>query len=214
MSTSIFDPTLPLQEIVPSYLYQQYADDDNLQAFVDVQNAIQQGYLDWFNATPLGVYTSPNIYGPLLDWIGNGLYGIARPVFSTVATNIMVNDIAGQPLDTMAINATSHSQSGSTTLANDDYYKRVLTWCTYVGDGRFCNFQVLRKRIARFLFGANGGDITISQAQAVSVAVQGGTAISVAIGIPAGQSSSYFSQAISTGTLPFPFMLTPVVTIA
>jgi hypothetical protein len=65
--------TTPLQQTIPSYLYAQYSDDENLQAFVDAYNSLSQGYLDWFNSRPLGLYTSPNIAGPLLDWVGQGV---------------------------------------------------------------------------------------------------------------------------------------------
>jgi hypothetical protein len=61
--------TLPLQQVIPSYLFLEYSDDQDLQAFVASFNSLAQGYLDWFRNTPLGLYTSPNITGPLLDWI-------------------------------------------------------------------------------------------------------------------------------------------------
>ena len=44
--------TVPLASTIKSYLYQEYAQDNDLQAFVDAYNAIAQGYQDWFNANP------------------------------------------------------------------------------------------------------------------------------------------------------------------
>ncbi|MHA3054669.1 hypothetical protein E0H77_12505 [Acinetobacter sp. ANC 4633] len=74
----------PMMQIIKSYLYQQYADDDDLQAFVDAFNNTAQNYLDWRNQTPLAIYTSPMIYEQLLDWILVGIYGIYRPIFGLI----------------------------------------------------------------------------------------------------------------------------------
>ena len=72
-----------LDTLLPSYLYLQYQDDDNLQAFVDVYNSQAQEYLDWFYSISLPVYTSDTISGSLLDWVAQGLYGMPRPVLAT-----------------------------------------------------------------------------------------------------------------------------------
>ena len=86
MSDSIATPQQPLQQVLPAYLYQEYADDPNLQAFFAALNVLAAVYLRWYNATPLGLYTSPNITGPLLDWIAAGIYGVERPVFASLVT--------------------------------------------------------------------------------------------------------------------------------
>ena len=166
--SSITAPPEPLQEILPSYAYQQYADDENIQAFVAAFNEIAQGYLDWFNSTPLGLYTNPNITGPLLDWIGQGVYGVKRPVFSSGSTAYLAG-LNALPLNASAINGHRYLQSGTATVASDDYYKRAITWATYLGDGRFFTCDLLRRKVARFLYGVNGEDITLSQAQSVSI---------------------------------------------
>src|SRR5581483_7648151 len=152
----ITEAAMPLAEIVPSYPYQQYADDYNIVAWFEAYNSVAQAYLDWFNQTGLAIYISPYISGPLLDWIGNGIYGVPRPVFSTLSTSYRPAVLNGVPLNTVGINSSSKTQSGTAILANDDYYKRVLTWCTYIGDGRNTSIPVIRKRISRFVYGANG----------------------------------------------------------
>lgn len=149
---------VPLTQVILSYLYQEYQDDDDLQAFVNSYNSITQGYLDWFNNTPLSVYTSPNISGPLLDWIGQGLYSISRPVISNF-TSRSYGSYNTSPYNTLAYNARSKITSGSSSLASDDIYKRTLTWHTYLGDGRQMSVIWLRRRVARFLYGVDGTDI-------------------------------------------------------
>ncbi|WP_175952884.1 hypothetical protein [Burkholderia sp. BCC0405] len=147
----------PLQQTIPSYLYLQYSDDEDLQSFVSAYNSITQGYLDWFNNTPLGLYTSPSITGSLLDWIGNGIYGIARPVLSTQQTTIKAgyNRFA---YNENPYNTLKKISSGSAVLASDDIYKRVLTWNLYRGDGQVFTIGWLKNRINRFLNGSNGSD--------------------------------------------------------
>ena len=159
---------LPLQNIIPSYPYQEYADDENIVAFFTAYNELSQTYLDWFNATPLAVYASPNISGPLLDWIANGIYGIARPVFSSLTTRYVAG-LNSLPLNTVAVNGNQYFQSGTATIANDDYYKRVLTWWLYAGNGRNFNAEILRLKVARFLLGVNGTDVSLAQAQIVHI---------------------------------------------
>lgn len=147
--------TLPLQTVIPSYLYMEYADDDDLQAFVNSFNSLSQGYLDWFLQTPLGVYTLSTINGTLLDWVGLGLYGIPRPVLSSEQTFVTAG-YNSFSYDTLPLDGSSTSTTGTATIASDDIYKRVLTWHVYRGDGQVFNMQWLKNRIARFLLGANG----------------------------------------------------------
>ncbi|WP_369065317.1 hypothetical protein [Burkholderia gladioli] len=147
----------PLQDVIPSYLYKEYQDDASLQAFVDSYNSLSQGYLDWFNQTPLGLYTSPFITGSLLDWIGQGIYGIRRPVLAS-QTTVQRAGYNSVPYDSLAYNEQYFSASQTASLANDDIYKRVLTWHLYRGDGMQFSMQWLKNRISRFINGANGAD--------------------------------------------------------
>lgn len=152
--------TLPLQDVIYSYLYLQYSDDQDLQAFVASQNSLAQGYLDWFNSTPLGLYTSPNINGPLLDWIGNGVYGISRPVLSNQSSS-MIAGYNSAAYNTVPYNGGTFTSSGSATLASDDIYKRAMTWDLYRGDGQVFTMGWLKNRVNRFLNGVNGTDYPV-----------------------------------------------------
>jgi hypothetical protein len=162
--------TLPLQAVIPSYLYQQYADDEDLQAFVRTQNALAQGYLNWFNATPLGLYTSANITGPLLDWIAQGIYDQKRPVLASQTAELVAgyNSVA---YNTIAYDDLDYTPSGTASLASDDVYKRVMTWNLYRGDDKVFCLQWLKNRVSRFLHGSNGSDSQVLNMQpSISVA--------------------------------------------
>lgn len=76
-----------LQKIIAAYLYQQYQDDEDLLAFVKVFNQMSQDYLDTFNNLELPIYTRDPVAGELLDWVAEGLYGLARPVLPTTAVD-------------------------------------------------------------------------------------------------------------------------------
>lgn len=160
-----------LQEIAPAYLYTEYADDSDLQAFVTSYNQITQSYLDWFNTTPIGVYTSPNIAGNLLDWVGNGVYGIERPYLSSISKKTVGGATNTASTNTAATNSRKTIQSGTSQGVTDDVYKRVLTWHSYLGDGRQMSVPWLKKRVARFIYGSYGADIPVSEIQNIGVLI-------------------------------------------
>lgn len=230
MQLESFDAT-PLATVVPAYVYGQYSDDPDIQAFFSGLNQTAQGYVDWFNNTPLAVYTSPNISGPLLDWIGQGIYGIARPTISAFTSKI------SGAWGTEAYAAGAYGQrkiksTGSVTVVNDDIYKRVLTWYLYLGDGRQMSIMWLRRRVARFMFGTNGTDIPADDFQQISISrppsgfgapygtlVYGAqpyatraakknlTRHSIQIGVPNGQVGQIFQALLNQGDLVVPFQV-------
>jgi hypothetical protein len=158
-------PTNVLQ-VIPSYLYEEYYDDDDLQAFVASYNEIAQQIIDWFNTVDLPIYTG--LQGALLDWVALGLYGLSRPVlgsglnqnqgpFNTYTPN-------GLPFNTLRfIGPTNYA------LVTDDAFKRILTWWLYRGDGKAFDIRWLKRRVMRFLAGQDGTDPPVDQTYQVSV---------------------------------------------
>jgi hypothetical protein len=142
-----------LTTTLKSYLYQEYADDDDLQASRAAYNQATQTYVDWFNTVGLPFY--PGLSGPLLDWVAQGVYGMTRPSFLSPA-------VALGPLNTVPLNAPGYPLNTFTPAAgyatSNDALKRILTWNFYKGDGkRFC-MRWLKRRVMRFLVGTNGLD--------------------------------------------------------
>ena len=222
--------TQPLPNVIPAYVYDQYSDDENVQGFFEVLNAMAQGYLDWFNQTPLPLYTNPNINGPLLDWVGNSLYNIPRPVISDVQ-QVVKGALATVPLTALPIAGFQISESGTSAIATDDIYKRVLTWFMYRGDGMQMSVEWLRRRVARFLYGTNGTDIpdvgllsTVqltrknSQVGGVTGTDVTGLAVTglafspiyhtVILILPSYSISAVFQELVQTGVIPLPFQIT------
>lgn len=146
------------QTIFGAYLYSEYADDPGLNAWWASRNGLTQGYLNWWNTAPLGVYTSSAISGSLLDWLAVAIYGLARPTLSTSTTK-MIAGLNSAAVNSEPVNGNNYLSSGSSQIASDDIYKRFLTWWLYRGDGMVMNTQWLKRRVMRFLSGANGGDI-------------------------------------------------------
>lgn len=166
-----FPPTevTGLTEVIPSYLYQEYSDDDDLQAFVVAQNALQQNYVDTFNALNLPIYTGNLISGPLLDWVAIGLYGFKRP-WIYAQRSFMTGPLnTWGPNTNVALNAVVHSPPRGAVVADDDFYKRALTWHYQKGDGRYFDVRWLKRRIMRFLMGVNGSSPHIDQTNQISV---------------------------------------------
>ncbi len=140
MASNPFPPTGPvgMTKIIPSYLYQEYTDDDDLQAFVDAYNGLAQNVLDTLNDLNLPIYTQPIIAGALLDWVALGLYGMARPPLSS-----QKQDVIG-PLNTYVLNGLPFNtlkvlSQAVIVTTTDDIFKRILTWHLFKGDGKVLN---------------------------------------------------------------------------
>lgn len=240
-NTEGFPPSGPtvLSNMIPSYLYVQYADDDNLQAFISAYNTIAQAYVSWFANTNLGDYTS--LSGDLLDWVAQGLYGFTRPQLGS-GRNRNLGPLNTYAFNVLALNALKLVTPSNVTEVSDDVFQRVITWSFYKGDGFVVNIRWLKRRIMRFLTAANGTAPNIDQTYAISVVIGGNTVtIRISIGsrkLTKGAINSYtfnsfplngfntlyipattgtfaldtiFEEAIDAGVLPIPFQFTPSV---
>jgi hypothetical protein len=165
-----FPPAGPttIARTIPSYLYEQYADDDDLQAFVASYNAIAQQYLDWINQVGLPVYTGPQIAAALLDWVAQGLYGVRRPALSS-GRNRYLGPLNTWQFDQIPLNAVRTIGPQNVAATSDDVYKRIITWAFFKGDGRVFNVRWLKRRIMRFALGASGAPINPDNSYLVSV---------------------------------------------
>lgn len=166
-----FPPDAPttLTVVIPSYLYQQYNDDEDLAGFVHVFNQMTQQYVTWFAGVRLPVYAdNPQVTSTLLDFVGEGLYDIKRPVLPSG------NNPAKGPLNTYVFNemALDDYDAGGPSqfyVTNDDLYRRTLTWHLYKGDGKLFDIQWLKRRVIRWLTGTDGTPGQTDQTYSVSV---------------------------------------------
>lgn len=179
-----FPPSGPttLTALIPSYLYQEYADDDDLQAFVAAYNDLGQGYVDWFVNIGLPIYTSPQISGSLLDWVAAGIYGMIRPALSS-GRNRDLGPFNTYGFNVLGYNARRSVGPQNVTVTTDDVFKRIMTWNFYKGDGSRFNIRWLKRRIMRFLIGENGTAPNIDQTYLISVTFGTGGAISIRISV-------------------------------
>jgi len=197
-----------LTKTIPSYLYQQYADDDDLQAFVASYNTLTQEYVDTFNNLGLPIYTG--LSGDLLDWVGAGIYGYPRPVIPGAGAASI------GPLNTYGPDYFVPLNSQETTPAvvfttTDDLYKRLLTWHFYKGDGKVFNIEWLKRRIMRFLLGENGTAPAITNTFNVSVVFS--APYTVDVQIPTYNYADYLAAAIQSGAAETPFQYSFNITV-
>jgi hypothetical protein len=201
------------QTLIPSYLYKQFEDDDDLQTFVAAQNYLAQKWVDDFNNLSLPIWSA--LSGGLLDWVGWGLYGIRRPILSYQKP--APSGAGSGPYNTMAYN-TSVYGGGRLHPANtnpvsylpvtDDIYKRILTWHLYSGDGFQFSTPWLKRRVHRFINGADGYLPTEDETYDVSVTASG---TSVTITVTANEIGTAFQYAVIDGVLALPFQYTYTV---
>jgi hypothetical protein len=212
-------PTAPttVQQVIPSYLYWQYNDDVDLQAFVASYNTLAQQILNTFNALNLPIYTSDLIVGPVLDWVAKGIYGVDRPVLSFSNLKV-VGGYDSTPYDTVPYDTLKSLGSVTTIATSDDIFKRILTWNLYKGDGRIFNPAWLKRRVLRFLNGLNGTDPGIDQTYLISVTYGGSRAITIDLTAyiasqPSSQLPTIFQAALQSQALNLPFQYTYTVTL-
>ena len=167
-----------LATIIPSYLYQQYYDDSDLQAFVSSYNTLAQEYLDWFNNLNLPIYTKQ--YGTSLDWVALGLYGLVRPTLPQ-GSYIRLGEYDSVPYDTLSYDTEKLISPTSFYITTDDIFKRIITWNFYKGDGYQFNTHWLKRRIARFLAGVNGTDPQLGETYQISVRFAANNVINIHI---------------------------------
>ena len=201
-----------LTKIIPSYLYWQYNDDEDLQSFVTAYNGLAQQYLDSVNALDMPIYTVQS--GALLDWFATGIYGYPRPVVQTgVFVNVgAYNTIPYDPL-VVPYNANETTNNGTGYQLSDDEYKRYLTWCFYKGDGFVFNITWLKRRIKRFIQGVNGFAPAIDKTYEISVTFSSAYHVLITINntFADGDMIALIQEGISSGFLYLPFQYTYTV---
>ena len=240
--SSTFPPPSPTTQtrVIKSYLYKEYDDDDDLQAFTASYNALAQQYIDTINALNLPIYTKQS--GALLDWVAQGLYGIARPYLSSG----LIRRVGAY--NTFAFNTISYNTSKAVSnvqvaITSDDVFKRIITWHFYKGDGKVFNVRWLKRRIMRFINGVNGTAPDVDDTSQVSVSFGVGNQIDITLitqivtrvkkssynsfsfntvsfnggtysvrAVPP-LDSTYLVEGIKTGVLELPFQFTYTVTV-
>lgn len=218
MSDSVSFPpatfTTPVR-VLPAYPYQEYADDDNVSSFFYAYNILAQQYLNWFNEINLPIYTG--LGGSLLDWVAQGLYGIARPSLAS-GQLFGVGPLATWTPATWVLASFQTIGSIQNPAVTDDIFKRIITWFFFKGDGqKFCTAW-LKRRIMRFLTCPNGTAPNIDNTYPISITFNGGGSITITItltdanGIPLSV-AQIFQTAVSVGVLSFPFQLSEIVVI-
>jgi hypothetical protein len=205
-----FPPPGPvtLPKVIPSYLYEQYYDDDNLQGFVAAQNIMAQWFVDWF--TWIGLPYYPGLRDGLLDWIGSGVYGYPRPTL-VVATTTEIGGYDTAPYNVQAYNEATPLTTGAANPVNDDIYCRLLTWHRYNGDGLQYSTRWLKRRVHRFLNGPFGVLGTNDNTFDVSVRHVGAN---ITIGVPDTPTARTFSYALTDGFLALPYQYSYTVVFA
>lgn len=192
---------------IPSYLYQQYSDDDNLQTFIAAYNVMAQWVVNFFNRINIAYY--PGLTAQLLDWVAQGLYGVQRPSLSF----LQFTDQGGYntaPYLALPYNEAVLLSTASYLVVTDDVFQRMLTWHVYKGDGFQYSTRWLKRRIHRFLNGSNGVLAVNDNTADVSVTYAGSA---VTITLADGDISKVLQFAIADGVLALPFQYTFTVVL-
>jgi hypothetical protein len=165
--------------VIPSYLYQEYNDDDDMQAFVAAYNTYAQAFLDWFNSLHLPVYTGDPISGALLDWVAQGLYGMARPALGSGMGTTGIGPFDTYLFNELELDGLRLTSSADNVLVTDDIFRRILTWHIERRYGKIFNIRWLKLRIVQFLNGINGIPLNIDNTYGISVTLGPGNIVNI-----------------------------------
>lgn len=171
-----------LEEIIKSYLYTQYNDDDDIQAFVSAYNAMAQNIYSWMVNANLPIFVGGYNAGDQLKWIARGVYGVKPPVLVSGKQTIY-GPYNAMMFNQLPFNGRRGVDQSEQVVVSDDLFKRIMTWNFYKGDGFHFTIPWLKRRIMRFLTGADGVDVINDQRWSVSVLFSGaGASISIVKG--------------------------------
>lgn len=171
-----------LEEIIKSYLYTQYNDDDDIQAFVSAYNAMAQNIYSWMVNANLPIFVGGYNAGDQLKWIARGIYGVKPPELVSGKQTIY-GPYNAMMFNQLPFNGRRVVDQSEQVVVSDDLFKRIMTWNFYKGDGFHFTIPWLKRRIMRFLTGADGVDVINDQRWSVSVLFSGaGASISIVKG--------------------------------
>ncbi|EHU8664812.1 hypothetical protein KZR76_004550 [Salmonella enterica] len=164
-----------LEDIIRSYLYTQYNDDDNIRAFVTAYNTMAKNIYDWMRSANLPIFVGGYNAGDQLKWIARGIYGVKPPVLAS-CRQLVIGAFNTCTFNTVPFNTRRVINQSEQVVVSDDLFKRIMTWNFYKGDGFYFTIPWLKRRIMRFLTGVNGVDVVNDQHWSISVLFSGGGA--------------------------------------
>ncbi|EGZ6788508.1 hypothetical protein HV074_09955 [Citrobacter freundii] len=168
-----------LEDIIRSYLYTQYNDDDNIRAFVTAYNTMAKNIYDWMKNANLPIFVGGYNAGDQLRWIARGIYGVKPPVLSS-GRQLVIGAFNTFTFNSVPFNTRKVINQSEQVVVSDDLFKRIMTWNYYKGDGFYFTIPWLKRRIMRFLTGVNGVDVVNDQHWSISVLFSGeGATVSI-----------------------------------
>lgn len=164
-----------LEEIIKSYLYTQYNDDDDIRAFVSAYNALAQDVYTWMLSANLPIFVGGYNAGDQLKWIAEGIYGVKKPILVSEKQSIY-GPFNAVLFNQLPFNGRKVVKQSEQVVVSDDLFKRIMTWNFYKGDNFYFTIPWLKRRVMRFLTGVDGVDIVNDQRWSISVLFSGGGA--------------------------------------
>ncbi|MDU2080044.1 hypothetical protein [Enterobacter sp.] len=183
-----------LEDIIKSYLYTQYNDDDDLQAFVTAYNEMAQQTYEWMRQANLPVFVGGYNAGDQLKWIARGIYGVKPPVLVS-GKRSAYGPFNAMLFNQLPFNGRKVVNQSDQVVVSDDLFKRIMTWNFYKGDGFYFTIPWLKRRVMRFLTGIDGVDVVNDQRWSISVLFSdSGASISIIKGFIKLTDSSIFNS--------------------
>ncbi|MGP0902112.1 hypothetical protein [Serratia sp. CY76391] len=201
-----------VDKIIPAYPFVQYNDDPDIVAFFTAYNKMAQDYLTAFNALTLPYWPGEIINGYLLDWIAAGIYGVTRPYLKISEGSVAKGTYNSVEYNTVPYARLKSYRPGQTQYLPDEFFKRILTWNFYKGDGFQFSTPWLKRRLCRFIHGKAGVDPNIQSTFDVSVTSSNGV-FELSIPDYGDGIGKFLKTAIEQGLVNLPFIYSFNVTV-
>lgn len=135
--------------MIKAYAYNQFHRNLDIKAMSLTLDAALQDIQKQLKEADFPIYTSKE--GEWLDYIAWCLYGLKRP---TIALGKIIPEIGGMgdsPMIGLGFMSLRPRVLPTSELIDDDCFKRLIMWHTFVGDGFFFNLDFFKRKIKRFI---------------------------------------------------------------
>ncbi|WP_196424728.1 hypothetical protein [Commensalibacter melissae] len=150
---SDYDNIPPYTHKLYMYLYLQWKEDDNLDAFVKVHNETTDKYLDEIRKLNIPNYKTKN--GKFLDYVAKNLYGISRKPLLNAQTIVEMGINIDDP-NTISPNDAKILSNSFRHEITDIEFRKIIEWNVYREDGFHFTIPWLKRRLSRFLSYSSG----------------------------------------------------------
>jgi len=138
-----------LDKLSNPYAYNHFYANNDIKTMSEVLDSTLQDINQQLINANLPIYTDKE--GEWLDYIAWCLYGLKRPTIALGKIIPQIGTIGYNPLIGFGVLSFKSSVLPDSEAIDDDCFKRLIMWHTFIGDGFFFNIDFFKRKIKRFI---------------------------------------------------------------